>query len=287
MAKEVSLQNMFLEDIRDLLDAEKQLVRALPKMAKAATDDELDNALREHLEQTRGQVQRLQRVFEMMQERPRGKPCQGMKGIVQEGEEMLEQDQSEAMMDTAIAGAGRKVEHYEMASYESARAIAQQLGMREAAELLQETLREEMQADKTLAQISKRLMKEASRGETRETARGARRGAPVAPGRATPVTQTTTDHGEIRRWAEERDATPACVKGTRGRSNSCLIRLDFPGYTGEDSLEHISWDEWFENFDRNKLALIYRERTTSGQKSNFNKLVRRKRAGGRIARAAR
>jgi ferritin-like metal-binding protein YciE len=299
MAKEASLQNMFLEDIRDLLDAEKQLVRALPRMAKAASDDELQNALREHLEQTRGQVQRLEQVFELMEERPRGKPCQGMKGIVQEGEEMLEEEQSEAIMDAAIAGAGRKVEHYEMAGYESARALAQQLGMKQAAELLQETLREEMQADKTLAQISKRLVKEASRGErgerseradrgeARETRRTSQRGRSTPRGKSGAGTQTTTDHDEIRRWAEERRAEPACVKGTAGRGNSCLIRLDFPGYSGEDSLEHISWDEWFENFDRNKLALIYQEKTAGGQKSNFNKLVRRQRAGGRTARAAR
>src|ERR1041385_7297469 len=176
MAKEASLQSMFLDDIRDLLDAEKQLVRALPKMAKAATDEELEHALREHLEQTKGQVQRLEQVFEMMEERPRSKPCHGMKGIVEEGEEKLQEEQSEAILDAAITAAGRKVEHYEMAGYESARALAQQLGMREAADLLQETLREEMQADKTLAQISKRLVKEASRGERGERSERADRG---------------------------------------------------------------------------------------------------------------
>ena len=269
MAKEASLQKMFLEDIRDLLDAEKQLVRALPKMAKAASDSELERALREHLEQTRAQVQRLEQVFDMLEEKPRSKRCQGMQGIVQEGEEMLQEEQSEAVLDAGIAGAGRKVEHYEMAGYESARAIAQELGMREAADLLQETLREEMQADKTLAQISRRLVKQASREAAGKASRA------TASGGANAV---TNDHDAIRRWAEERGAEPACVKGTRGQGNSCLIRLDFPGYTGADSLEHISWDEWFENFDRNRLALIYQERTARGQKSNFNKLISRPKA---------
>ena len=296
MAKEASLQDMFLDDIRDLLDAEKQLVRALPKMAKAASDEELENALREHLEETKGQVERLEQVFEMMEEKPKGKPCAGMKGIVQEGSEKLEEDQSEAMMDAAISAAGRKVEHYEMASYESAMGLAQQLGMREAAQLLQETLREEMQADKTLAQISKRLVKEASRSGMEEMeqephGRGRRGNASRSRGGA-PGSNVTTDHDEIRQWAEERGAEPACVKGTRNKRNSCMIRLDFPGYSGEDSLEHISWDEWFDNFDRNNLALIYQEKTSGGQRSNFNKLVSRQTAqrskGGRQkARAAR
>jgi len=320
MAKEGSLQDMFVEEMRDLLDAEKQLVRALPKMAKAASDEELGNALREHLEVTKGQVQRLEQVFELLEQKPKSKPCQGMKGIVQEGQELLQEEQSEAVMDAAIAGAGRKVEHYEIASYESARALAQQLGMREAAQLLQETLQEEMQTDRILAQLSKRLMKEAAQGgmeegqEAQQESRGrgksgggrggrsgansrrggggqARGGAAQGRGARSGSATPTTDHDEIRRWAEDRGAEPACVKGTRGRGGTCMIRLDFPGYSGEDSLEHISWDEWFENFDKNRLALLKQEKTARGQKSNFNKLVSRATAEGRSerpkARAAR
>jgi hypothetical protein len=85
----------------------------------------------------------------------------------------------------------------------------------------------------------------------------------------------TTDHEEIRRWAEERGAEPACVRGTRKKGDSCLLRLDFPGYTGAESLEHISWDDFFKTFDRNGLALLHQDATASGQKSNFNKLVSR------------
>ena len=100
-----------------------------------------------------------------------------------------------------------------------------------------------------------------------------------------------TDHGEIRRWAEERDAQPSCVRGTggnTGRSNVGMIRLDFPGYTGADSLKHIGWDEWFEAFDENGLALTVQDRTSGGERSNFNKLISRNRSsrGGQGARRA-
>ena len=84
-----------------------------------------------------------------------------------------------------------------------------------------------------------------------------------------------TDHDEIRRWAEDRGAKPACVKGTGGGDDTGMIRLDFPGYSGADSLEHISWDEWFQKFDESELALVVQEKTAGGEKSNFNKLVSR------------
>jgi hypothetical protein len=87
-----------------------------------------------------------------------------------------------------------------------------------------------------------------------------------------------TDHDEIRNWAEKREAKPACVKGTEGPNDSCLLRLDFPGYSGEGSLQHISWDQWFRVFDNRNLALIVADRTANGQPSNFNKLVSRETA---------
>ena len=86
---------------------------------------------------------------------------------------------------------------------------------------------------------------------------------------------TTTDHEEIRRWAEARHAKPSCVRGTGSKNDVGMLRLDFPGYTGEDKLEHISWDDWFEKFDERGLALLYQEETAAGEKSNFNKLVSR------------
>ena len=89
------------------------------------------------------------------------------------------------------------------------------------------------------------------------------------------TSQTTTDHEEIRRWAEERGAKPACVRGTGDKNDVGMIRLDFPGYTGEDKLQPISWEDWFEKFDERKLALIYQEETADGKKSNFNKPVSR------------
>ncbi|HWE49782.1 MAG TPA: hypothetical protein VG273_08340 [Bryobacteraceae bacterium] len=89
------------------------------------------------------------------------------------------------------------------------------------------------------------------------------------------TSQTTTDHEEIRKWAEDRGAKPACVRGTGGEGDAGMLRLDFPGYSGADSLEHIDWDAWFEKFDERKLALLYQEETAEGEKSNFNKLVSR------------
>jgi hypothetical protein len=89
------------------------------------------------------------------------------------------------------------------------------------------------------------------------------------------TSQTTTDHEEIRRWAEERGAKPSCVRGTGAKHDVGMLRLDFPGYTGEDKLQPISWDEWFEKFDERKLALVYQEETADGEKSNFNKLISR------------
>jgi len=93
-----------------------------------------------------------------------------------------------------------------------------------------------------------------------------------------------TNHDEIRKWAEERKATPSCVKGTGGKNDTGMIRLDFPGFSGEDSLQEISWDEWFEKFDENDLALLVQDKTAKGQKSNFNKLVSRTTAGGKSGR---
>ncbi len=89
------------------------------------------------------------------------------------------------------------------------------------------------------------------------------------------MAETTTDHKTIRRWAEERGAKPSCVRGTGGKNDVGMLRLDFPGYTGEDKLEEISWDDWFGKFDERKLALVFQEETAGGERSNFNKLVSR------------
>ncbi len=283
-AKLEGLRDLMTEDLQDVYDAEKQLVRALPKIAKAATDEELQNALREHLEITKGQVERLERVFAAMDMRPRSKPCKGMKGIVEEGQEMIGEERKETLLDPAIAAAARKVEHYEMASYETLRGMARQLRLPEVAQLLEETLREEMEADKQLAQISKRLLKGAeSRREPQPEGKSSRtRGKQQSKARKSRTTSggghtshPLTDPEEIRRWAEERGAKPACVRGTGGKGDIGMLRLDFPGYSGEESLEPISWDDWLEKFDERGLALLVQDTTASGQRSNFNKLVSR------------
>ena len=297
------MEELLVEEIRDLYDAEKQLVRALPKMARAASDEELQQAFRNHLEETKGQVQRLEQVFEALGQRARSKPCKGMRGLVEEGQEVMEEDASEMMLDSAIIGAAQKVEHYEIAGYGTARTLAQAMGNREVAQLLQETLDEEGKTDKLLTQISKRILKESgkvsasmegvgekergrgasSRGgsNSRSGSRGSRSKSGSSRGgsrSSSAGSRTLTDHEEIRSWAEERGAQPACVRGTGGNADTGMIRLDFPGYSGEESLQPISWDDWFEKFDERNLSLLVQDKTAKGQKSNFNKLVSRETA---------
>lgn len=133
--------------------------------------------------------------------------------------------------------------------------------------------------------------KKTTRGASakRTTAKATRRTASASSQRqqarstARSTAHTTTDHDEIRNWAEERGASPACVRRTGGEGDVGMIRLDFPGYSGAQSLEHISWDEWFEKFDESNLALVYQETTARGQKSNFNKLIGRETAEKRAA----
>jgi len=296
MAKKMEgMQQLLVEELQDLYDAEKQLVRALPKMAKSASNEELESAFRQHLEVTRGQVQRLEQIFESMDLRAKSKPCRAMKGLVEEAQEMIGEQDEEVVLDAGLIGCGRKVEHYEMAGYESARALAQQLGMRDAAQLLQETMREEMEADRMLSQLSKRIFKDnaammktqsreesrssrqsssSSRGSRSTSSRGSRTSRRSSGGSAHPM----TDHEEIRQWAEERGGTPSCVRGTGNRGDIGMLRLDFPGYSGGKSLQPISWDDWFEKFDERGLALLVQDRTSRGQKSNFNKLVSRETA---------
>jgi ferritin-like metal-binding protein YciE len=314
MAKKMEgMQQLLVDELQDLYDAEKQLVRALPKMAKSASNEELESAFRQHLEVTRGQVQRLEKIFESMDLRAKSKPCRAMKGLVEETQEMIGEQDEEMVLDAGLIGCGRKVEHYEMAGYESARALAQQLGMREAAQLLQETMREEMEADRTLAQVSKRIFKEnasamkmqardrqqggasqSSRGsssskrtssksssQSRSGAASAKRNPRGSQRHAGGSAHPITDHEEIRQWAEERGGAPSCVRGTGDRGDIGMLRLDFPGYTGADSLQSISWDDWFEKFDERGLALLVQDRTGRGQKSNFNKLVSRETAAQR------
>jgi ferritin-like metal-binding protein YciE len=159
-----SLDKLLEEELKDLYDAEKQLVKALPKMAKAASNEELKAAFTEHLEQTKGQVERLEQVFGLLDVKPKGKPCEAMKGLVKEGQEIMEEDASEPLLDAMMIAAAQKVEHYEISGYGSARAIAEALGNEEVANLLQQTLDEEKETDEKLTEICMQVLEEANAG---------------------------------------------------------------------------------------------------------------------------
>ena len=170
MAKTKNLEDLLVEELKDLYDAEKQLTRALPKVAKAATAPELRDAIQEHLEVTKGQVQRLEQVFEQLGKPARGKPCEAMKGLITEGKELMEEDMAGELMDVGLIAGSQKIEHYEMAGYGTVRTLAQTLGHKDVAQLLDETLREEEEADKKLTSIAKKYVNVRARnaGETEE-----------------------------------------------------------------------------------------------------------------------
>lgn len=148
------LHDLFLDELADLLSAETQLTKALPKMAKAAQSEELAEALRSHLTETENHVERLKEVFASLDEKVKTKTCKAMKGLIEEGSELLEELKGSSALDAGIIAAGQKVEHYEIASYGSVRAWAEEMGHTEAADLLQETLDEEKAADEKLTEIA-------------------------------------------------------------------------------------------------------------------------------------
>jgi ferritin-like metal-binding protein YciE len=154
MAEPGTLHDAFIDELRDTYDAEKQLTKALPKMAKAAKSPELRTALEAHLEETMGQIERLERVFESLEEKVRGKHCDGMAGIIEEGKSIMGEDFDDATMDACLIAAGQRAEHYEMAAYGTLVAWARGMGHDEAANLLQETLEEEKAADEKLTAIA-------------------------------------------------------------------------------------------------------------------------------------
>ena len=165
-----TLEALFEEEIKDLYDAEKRLVRALPKMAKAASSPELRTAFEEHLEETKGHVERLEQVFDSIGVAAKAKACAGMKGLVEEGEEVMGEDGTEELMDAALIGAAQRVEHYEMAGYGTARTFAERLGKQDAVELLQETLDEEKAADEKLTEISEQILAGISQSQNGQSA---------------------------------------------------------------------------------------------------------------------
>jgi ferritin-like metal-binding protein YciE len=172
-----SLKELYIEELKDLYSAEKQLVKALPKMAKNATNPELQQAFTQHLEETEGHVERLEQIFEMLGERAGGKKCKGMEGLIEEAKELLEEDASEEVLDAGLISKAQHVEHYEMAGYGTVRTYAQQLGLDEQAELLQQTLDEEGNANELLTQIAETSVNlEAEEGAEEEEESSGRRG---------------------------------------------------------------------------------------------------------------
>jgi ferritin-like metal-binding protein YciE len=149
-----SLRDLYIEELRDLHDAETQLVKALPKMADAAFDGQLKAAFATHLGQTKVHVSRLEEIFQQLGEKPSGETCRAMKGLIEEGKMIIEAEGDDNVRDAGLIGAAQRVEHYEMAGYGTARALARRLGENTASEILQQTLNEEREADELLTDIA-------------------------------------------------------------------------------------------------------------------------------------
>jgi ferritin-like metal-binding protein YciE len=152
-----ALKELYIDELKDIYNAENQLVKALPKMAKAASSAELRTGFEEHLEQTRGHVQRLEQIFKELGEKPSGKKCKGMEGLVAEGQEMMGEDFEDDLMDAALISAAQRVEHYEIAAYGTVRTYAELLGEDTAAQLLEQTLEEEKETDQKLTDMASEI----------------------------------------------------------------------------------------------------------------------------------
>jgi len=159
-----SLRQLYVDELKDLYSAETQLTKALPKMAKAASNSELRQAFEEHLRQTSEHVSRLEQIFELLDEKASGKKCLGMEGLVKEGAENMQEDYEDAVLDAAITGAARRVEHYEIAAYGTAREFARLLGENDHISLLEQTLEEEKQTDAKLTQLAEQINLQAGGG---------------------------------------------------------------------------------------------------------------------------
>lgn len=153
-----TLQDLFIDELRDLYDAEMQLIKALPKMANAAASSQLRTAFESHLRETEAQATRLERIFEQIGEKPTGQSCDAMKGLIKEGDKLVSNVDESPLRDAGLIGAANRVEHYEMAAYGTARTFAEMLGYNEAAQLLEQTLQEEKQADRKLTEIAEQMV---------------------------------------------------------------------------------------------------------------------------------
>ncbi|HTY84082.1 MAG TPA: ferritin-like domain-containing protein [Silvibacterium sp.] len=156
-----TLRELYIDELRDLYSAETQITKALPKLAKTAANPKLRHAFEEHLQQTKNHVQRLEQIFEGLEEKPTGKTCEGMKGLLKEGSEMAAEDGDSDVIDAGLISAAQRVEHYEIAGYGCVVTYAELLGEAEAADLLSQTLEEEKQTDQKLTQVAKKINVEA------------------------------------------------------------------------------------------------------------------------------
>ena len=180
-----NLRELLIEELKDLYSAEKQIVKALPKVIRGAASDELKAAITEHLEVTKGQLTRLDEVFGHLDEKPKAKHCKGMEGLLTEGAECLEEEEKGTLRDLQLVGGAQRIEHYEVAAYGTAKAMAEKLGLAEAAELLGETLAEEEEADTKLTEVAEGLYAEVETGD--EAEEEGDDDAPAARGRKTPT----------------------------------------------------------------------------------------------------
>jgi ferritin-like metal-binding protein YciE len=153
-----TMEELFVDELKDLYDAEKQIIKALPKMAKAASSEDLREAFQEHLDVTKRQVERLETIFSKLDDKPSGKKCAGMQGLIEEGQELISEGDESPVLDAGLIAAAQKVEHYEIAGYGTARTHAELLGNREAARLLEQTLQEEKRTDEKLTELAENLV---------------------------------------------------------------------------------------------------------------------------------
>jgi len=188
--QENGLQRLYMEQLKDIYSAESQLLKALPKMAKAARSQDLRQGFEKHLEQTKGQVERLEQIFRALDENPKGKKCMGMQGLIEEGEEVIKEESATDALDAGLIAAAQRVEHYEIAAYGSVRAFAELLGDDDSVNLLRQTLEEEKETDKTLTELSAEIntlaMNAGQRSgqDTEESAGRGRRAAKARSARA-------------------------------------------------------------------------------------------------------
>jgi ferritin-like metal-binding protein YciE len=187
MAETGTLHDAFIDELRDTYDAERQLLRALPKLAKASSSAELREAFESHLEETRGQVGRLEEVFASLDEKVRGKHCDGIAGIIEEGKSVMAEDFDEVTMDACLIASGQRAEHYEMAAYGTLVAWARAMGHDEAADLLQQTLDEEKAADEKLSALAEGGINEQAAADARPQEEDDEEEQVTVPARKSPV----------------------------------------------------------------------------------------------------